>query len=89
MSVLTNPTDSLEYEYYTASDKPIPLVKQVLAVVAVEPEPGPDDTLDDDGMNLIDFYARWGFEQVGRLKGVGYKKDKWLDTLILQASIDS
>ncbi|KAJ7490653.1 hypothetical protein FB451DRAFT_1336743 [Mycena latifolia] len=39
------------------------------------------------GFGLRDWYGRWGFKEVGRLKRVGFKFDIWLDTLILQLSL--
>jgi phosphinothricin acetyltransferase len=42
-------------------------VKKVMAIMAV------DETSSDGGLALRDWYKRWGFEEVGRLKGVGFK----------------
>jgi L-amino acid N-acyltransferase YncA len=45
-------------------------VKKVLAIMAVDEEaPG-------GGLALRDWYTRRGFEEVGRLKGVGFKKGR-------------
>ncbi|KAJ7069176.1 acyl-CoA N-acyltransferase [Mycena amicta] len=57
-------------------------VKQILAVMAVDPD-GPDA-----GLGLRDWYGRWGFRQVGQLKRVGFKFGKWIDTLFLQLSLE-
>nr|GAT43550.1 predicted protein [Mycena chlorophos] len=59
-----------------------PKVHQVLAVMAVDPDG------QDAGLGLRDWYGRWGFKEVGRLKRVGYKFGKWLDTMFLQLSLD-
>ncbi|KAK5053300.1 hypothetical protein LTR84_002274 [Exophiala bonariae] len=53
-------------------------VKKVLAVMAV------DESAADQGLALRDWYKRWGFEQVGRLKGVGSKKGRIIDTIYLE-----
>ncbi|RVX68791.1 hypothetical protein B0A52_07677 [Exophiala mesophila] len=45
-------------------------IKRVLAVMAVDTDSA------GDGMSLRDWYLKAGFEQVGRLKGVGSKKGK-------------
>ncbi|KIW14666.1 hypothetical protein PV08_07450 [Exophiala spinifera] len=52
-------------------DHPVEVdVRKVFAVMAIDEEaPG-------QGMALRDWYKRWGFEEVGRLKGVGFKKGK-------------
>ncbi|KAF7317452.1 hypothetical protein HMN09_00482200 [Mycena chlorophos] len=59
-----------------------PKVHQVLAVMAVDPDG------QDAGLGLRDWYGRWGFVEVGRLKRVGHKFGKWLDTMFLQLSLD-
>ena len=46
-------------------------VRQVVAIMAV------DASRDDEGLGLRDWYMRWGFEEVGRLKKVGFKDDRW------------
>ncbi|RMZ79334.1 hypothetical protein DV737_g3422, partial [Chaetothyriales sp. CBS 132003] len=45
-------------------------VKKVLAVMAV------DETAPKHGLALRDWYLKFGFEEVGRLKGVGFKKGR-------------
>lgn len=45
-------------------------VQKVMAVMAV------DDTGRDQGLGLRDWYKKWGFEEVGRLKKVGHKKGR-------------
>ncbi|KAF8625938.1 hypothetical protein AX17_006664 [Amanita inopinata Kibby_2008] len=57
-------------------------VRQVLSIMSVDEE-GPGG-----GYGLRDWYTRWGFVQVGRLGRVGFKFGRWLDTLILQASLE-
>ena len=46
-------------------------VKSVLAVMSV------DEQSADKGMGLRDWYMKWGFEEVGRLKGIGFKDGRW------------
>ncbi|KAF7329591.1 hypothetical protein MKEN_00222000 [Mycena kentingensis (nom. inval.)] len=57
-------------------------VTQVLAVMAV------DTDAVGAGYGLRDWYARWGFQQVGHLKRVGRKLGKWIDTLFMQLSLE-
>jgi L-amino acid N-acyltransferase YncA len=45
-------------------------IKKVFAVMAV------DEAAPRGGLALRDWYMKWGFEEVGRLKGVGFKKDR-------------
>ncbi len=45
-------------------------VRKVMAIMAV------DETTSGNGLALCDWYKKWGFEEVGRLKGVGYKKGR-------------
>lgn len=45
-------------------------VKKVMAIMAV------DETAANQGLALRDWYMKWGFEEVGRLKGVGSKKGR-------------
>lgn len=54
---------------YEGNQVEIP-VKKVLAVMAV------DESGAGQGLALRDWYTRWGFEQVGRMKGVGSKKGR-------------
>lgn len=42
-------------------------VKKVMAIMAI------DESAANQGLGLRDWYKRWGFEEVGRLKGVGSK----------------
>ncbi|KDR83233.1 hypothetical protein GALMADRAFT_113445 [Galerina marginata CBS 339.88] len=59
-----------------------PTIKQVLSIMTLN-EDGPGK-----GYGLRDWYGRWGFIQVGHLKKVGFKQEKWLDVLITQASLE-
>lgn len=46
-------------------------IGKVLAIMAV------DDQAESGGLRLRDWYVnKWGFEQVGRLPGIGFKKDR-------------
>jgi phosphinothricin acetyltransferase len=42
-----------------------------------------------DGSNegSIRFHERLGFLQVGRLPGIGFKHDRWLDLVLLQRDL--
>jgi phosphinothricin acetyltransferase len=51
-------------------------VRQVVAVIA--------DTGSDASAAL---HRRYGFVEVGRLRSVGFKHDRWIDTLILQRDL--
>ncbi|KEF55179.1 uncharacterized protein A1O9_08833 [Exophiala aquamarina CBS 119918] len=42
-------------------------VRKVMAIMAI------DETAANRGLTLRDWYQKWGFEEVGRLKGVGSK----------------
>lgn len=52
-------------------------VRQVVAVVV--------DTGDPASLRM---HVRAGFREVGRLERVGFKQGRWLDTLLLQRSLD-
>jgi L-amino acid N-acyltransferase YncA len=61
-------------------DEPVEFpIRNVLAVMAV------DDQAVGGGLALRDWYiGKWGFEQVGHLKQVGFKNGRWIDTMYLQ-----
>jgi L-amino acid N-acyltransferase YncA len=54
-------------------------VKQLFAIMAVDEE--------GDGKGLKDWYAKWGFEVSGRLRKVGFKNGRELDTLYMQREV--
>ncbi|KAI8801514.1 sortase-like acyltransferase [Cladochytrium replicatum] len=56
-----------------------PHVRELLAVMAV-------DTV-GSGVGVEMFYRKMGFEEVGKLKKVGYKFDRWIDVMFLQKSL--
>jgi L-amino acid N-acyltransferase YncA len=56
-------------------------ISEVLCIMAL------DANGRDGGYGLRDWYMRWGFEEVGRLRRVGFKFGIWVDTLILQLSL--
>ncbi|KAJ7738365.1 acyl-CoA N-acyltransferase [Mycena metata] len=58
-----------------------PVVSEVLCIMALDPDGR------EAGYGLRDWYINFGFEEVGRLKRVGFKFGKWIDTLILQMSL--
>jgi phosphinothricin acetyltransferase len=51
-------------------------VREVIAVIV--------DTGDPASLRL---HERHGFVAAGRLAGVGFKHDRWLDTVLLQRSL--
>ena len=55
--------------------------KQLLAIMSVDTD-GPGQ-----GWSLRDWYMNFGFVQVGQLKDVGRKRDKWVDTVYLQMTL--
>ncbi|KAJ6485256.1 hypothetical protein DFH09DRAFT_1054463 [Mycena vulgaris] len=65
----------------SGSSSEVPGISEVLCIMAVDPAGR------GGGYGLRDWYMRWGFEEVGRLKRVGFKFGTWLDTLILQLSL--
>ena len=52
--------------------------RQLLAIMSIDTD-GPGG-----GLKLRDWYVALGFEQVGHLKEVGWKKERWIDTVYLQ-----
>lgn len=57
--------------------------KQLLAVMAIDID-GPGR-----GLKLRDWYVKSGFEERGGLKEVGWKKERWIDTVYLQKTLRS
>lgn len=55
--------------------------RQLMAVMAVDVD-GPGN-----GLALRDWYLGMGFQESGRLKEVGWKKERWIDTVYLQRQI--
>jgi hypothetical protein len=39
------------------------------------------------GLGLRDWYVNWGFTEVGRMKGVGWKLGRWVDVVMLQLEL--
>ncbi|KAF2194301.1 acyl-CoA N-acyltransferase [Zopfia rhizophila CBS 207.26] len=56
-------------------------VRTVIACMSV------DETSWKKGLGLKEYYESLGFEQVGHLKNVGYKFDRWIDTMYLQMGL--
>ncbi|KAL0064464.1 hypothetical protein AAF712_008628 [Marasmius tenuissimus] len=56
-------------------------VCKIIAIMAL------DEDSRDGGLGSKKFYERFGFEEVGRLRGVGRKFGRWVDALYLQLSI--
>jgi len=42
---------------------------------------------DSDNSMSIDFHKKMGFEQVGIIKSIGYKFERWLDSVMLQLTL--
>ena len=55
--------------------------RQLIACMSV------DIDMPGRGLKLRDFYLNLGFEQRGHLKEVGWKKERWIDTLYLQLQL--
>ena len=53
-------------------------MREVIAVIA--------DTGDPASVRL---HARCGFREVGRLERVGFKHDRWVDTVLMQRGLSS
>ena len=56
-------------------------VKQVLACMSIDDQ----DVARDAALKR--FYERWGFEERGHLKKVGWKHGRWIDTRYMQLSL--
>ncbi|EKG14317.1 hypothetical protein MPH_08497 [Macrophomina phaseolina MS6] len=56
-------------------------IRQVIGCMAL------DEGGKNGGWGLKEWYGRFGFEQVGHLKGVGKKFGRWIDTVYLQLSL--
>jgi phosphinothricin acetyltransferase len=56
-------------------------IREVLCIMSLDTEGR------DGGYGLVKFYSRWGFEQIGHMKRVGFKFERWIDVLILQVSL--
>ncbi|KAJ7213260.1 acyl-CoA N-acyltransferase [Mycena rebaudengoi] len=57
-------------------------VPEVIGVVAVD-----DESDWKGGLGLMEWYGQFRFEKVGRLKQVGTKFGRWIDTVYLQLSL--
>jgi L-amino acid N-acyltransferase YncA len=55
-------------------------VRQLLAIMTVDADEACAE-------RLKGFYARFGFEEVGRLRRVGWKFDTWIDTRYMQLEL--
>lgn len=42
---------------------------------------------DSDNRASIDFHARMGFEHAGLIRSIGYKYDRWMDSVIMQKQL--
>ena len=46
--------------------------RQLLAIMSVDDEP-------QEGKSLRDWYVKWGFDEVGHLRKIGFKNGRWYD----------
>ncbi|KAI9864405.1 MAG: hypothetical protein M1824_005108 [Vezdaea acicularis] len=53
-------------------------IREILCIMSVDVE------APKQGMELVKWYKKWGFKEVGDLKGVGWKFNRWIDVKILQ-----
>jgi len=53
-------------------------LREIVAVIAVSDDP-----------SSVALHRACGFEQAGRLTGVGFKHERWLDTVLMQRSLRS
>ncbi|GAA1481580.1 GNAT family N-acetyltransferase [Gordonia sinesedis] len=51
-------------------------VRQIVAVIAA-----------DGGAGSIALHAKFGFDEVGRLRSVGFKHDRWVDCVYMQRAV--
>lgn len=51
-------------------------LREVIAVIADTGDPA-----------SVELHRRFGFTDAGRLVGVGFKHDRWVDTLLMQRSL--
>lgn len=42
---------------------------------------------DSENHMSIDFHKKMGFEEVGVIKSIGYKFERWLDSVMLQLTL--
>jgi L-amino acid N-acyltransferase YncA len=56
-------------------------IRNVLAIMSVDEEGW------KGGLGLRDWYVNWGFTEVGRMKGVGWKLGRWVDVVTLQLEL--
>lgn len=71
LQVLAQPENNKEWLEHGVVRDDDHKVRQVIACMAI------DDTGRDDGYGLKKWYETFGFEEVGHLKKVGYKFDRW------------
>jgi phosphinothricin acetyltransferase len=43
--------------------------------------------VDSGNAGSVRFHERLGFVEVGRLRGIGFKHDRWLDVVLLQRDL--
>lgn len=55
--------------------------RQLIAVMAI------DIDMPGRGLALRDWYLKLGFRETGHLKEVGWKKERWIDTVYLQLTL--
>ncbi|KAF2816822.1 GNAT family N-acetyltransferase [Mytilinidion resinicola] len=76
IDVLKHPEDHAEF--VTVARNEDARVRNLIACMAV------DEQGWKNGLGLKEYYEKFGFEQMGHLKRVGHKFDRWIDTIYLQ-----
>jgi L-amino acid N-acyltransferase YncA len=61
----------------------------VREVVAVIVDPGAADSADTGATASLTLHRRCGFVEAGRLARVGHKHGRWLDTILMQRSLQA
>jgi len=51
-------------------------IREVIAIIALTEE-----------RTSVDLHRAFGFDEVGRLRGVGFKRGRWYDTVLMQRSL--
>ncbi|KAF2503250.1 acyl-CoA N-acyltransferase [Lophium mytilinum] len=79
IEVMKHPEDHADF--VTVARDEDARVRNLIACMAVDEQSG------KNGLGLKEYYEKFGFEQMGHLKRVGHKFDRWIDTIYLQLSL--
>ena len=79
--VLRNPTEYANKGCFAGTRLLDSKPRQLMAVMAI------DVDMPGQGLKLRDWYLQFGFEQRAHLREVGWKKERWIDTLYLQLAL--